>query len=71
MRDTYGCDGLSNSCLGEIPYEDVHWFTSSIGFCPHCSGRLMRHPQKVLEFCYDECNAGDNEIAQFVIELTR
>ena len=69
-RDTYMCDGKSSSCLGEIPYDDVNWFTSSLGFCEHCWGRLHRAPQKILDYCYDECEAGDDEVAEFVIGLT-
>lgn len=70
-EETYGCDGLSTNCLGEIPFSEVDWFTGSIGFCVHCSGRLHRHPQKILDFCYEQCEGGDNEIANFVIGLTR
>lgn len=70
-KTTYGCDGQSSSCLGEIPFEDVNWFTSSLGFCTHCFGRLHRHPQKVLDFCYDEVEGGDDSVAEFIVELTK
>lgn len=68
---TYLCDGLSQNCLGIIPIAEVNWFTSCLGFCTHCNGRLHRHPQKILEFCYDECESGNEEIANFVVSLTK
>lgn len=71
-KDTYMCDGINNNCLGEIDFNEVNWFTPGIGFCPVCWGRLHRAsvPQKILDFCYDEVEGGDSEMADFVVGLT-
>ncbi len=70
---TYMCDGINENCLGEIPYDDVIWFTSRVGLCPICYGRLTRPlvPFKVIEFCYNEMDGGDDEMAEFLIGLTK
>jgi hypothetical protein len=63
--NTYGCDG----CGERFDWDDINWFTSSIGFCNKCYDLLHRRvPSSVLDFCYDRCEGGDNEIAQFIIE---
>ena len=65
-EDTYYCDG----CGKPESYEDLFWFTSSIGFCDKCDTKLHKNvPQSVLDFCYDECEGGDNEVAAFIIDL--
>ena len=71
MEDTYLCDGQSSSCLGEIPFDEVNWFTSGMGFCTHCNGRLHRHPQKLLDFLREQIEVGDDEIANFTVMLTK
>lgn len=59
----YCCDG----CGEPVEFDNVYWFTSSIGFCEKCDNLLHKKvPQAVLNFCYDECEGGDNEIAEFI-----
>ena len=66
--DTYGCDG----CGERFAWDDIHWFTSSIGFCEKCDILLHKKvPQSVLDFCYDECEGGSDEVAEFIVSQVR
>lgn len=56
-----------DGCGEPVDWDNVYWFTSSIGFCEKCDVLLHKKvPQAVLDFCYDECEGGDNEIAEFI-----
>lgn len=39
----YCCDGLSKDCEGRVLWNNVNWFTSSIGFCKHCWANLHKN----------------------------
>lgn len=64
---TYHCDG----CFEELPFDDVNWFTSSIGFCDSCDAYLHKvFPSIVLEDLYDICNGGnENDEADNAVAL--
>ena len=70
QRTSYMCDGINSCCLGDTPLDQITWFTSRLGFCPHCSNRLHRIPTKVLEFLYEQCDADDEDVINFTIGLT-
>lgn len=66
--DDYGCDGCGN----RLPFDDIRWFTSTVGFCPDCNTLLhKRVPQCILDFCYDEVEGGNDEVAEFLANQVR
>ena len=65
IEDEYSCDG----CGKILPFDDVTWYTSTIGFCRKCATNLYRNvPLTVRNFCYDEIEGGDNDVAEFICE---
>ncbi len=69
--DTYGCDGISDGCIGLIPYEEVNWFTSSLGFCDCCNKNLHIKLPSVYDELYDRCCSGDVDAVKMIVEMTR
>lgn len=69
-NETYLCDGRNQACLEETPLDQITWFTSKLGFCPHCINRLRRTPAEVLELLRNECEANNEDCVNFVLEIT-
>ena len=68
MDNTYCCDG----CATIINFDEVNWFTSGIGFCDSCDKTLHKEvPRAVYDFCYDEIEAGSDEVCEFICKIAK
>lgn len=64
-EEDYGCD----CCGARIPIDDVNWFASTVGFCDKCDEKLYeRIPREVLEVCCEEVDAGNDKVAQWIVD---
>ena len=69
-KDTYGCDGLNSNCMGNINVDNVHWFTSGLGFCDCCHDRIFEQIGDNYEDLYDKCVADDKDAVDKVVSMT-
>lgn len=70
--DVYGCDGENHNCQQAIEWNNVNWFTSSIGFCDVCWQKLCSNlADYEIEKLYFACDAGNREAIDKVVEATK
>ena len=72
MGDMYGCEGRNHNCQGLVEWDNVNWFTSSIGFCDTCWDKLHKTlTDEEMENLYNACESGDSKAVERIVNATR